>query len=68
MQKASVRVELRFDAPLDSQEFGEYDAAAGVVRVFMRNNVTAREAVSTLVHEGRHVTRRRAFACRQRHR
>ena len=57
MQRAGVRVELRFDAPDDPFLFGEFDPPRKVVRVFMRNNLSAREAVSTIVHEGRHVTR-----------
>lgn len=58
MQEAGVRVELNFHPPIDPLDFGEFDAARNVVRVFMLNTVTAQEAVSTIVHEGRHVTRR----------
>lgn len=57
MQKQGVDVRLNFGVPPAPDEYGEFDANRHVVRVFMQNTIGARETVSTIVHESRHVMR-----------
>lgn len=55
IQKQGTEMKLDFGNPPSNRTFGQYDYNRNKVEIFMQNNGTAKEAVSTMVHESRHV-------------
>jgi hypothetical protein len=55
MQKFGTEVKLDFGKPPEKNLFGRYGYGKNKVEVFMQNNGTAKEAISTIVHESKHV-------------
>jgi hypothetical protein len=57
MQRTGTDVTLDFGRPPDNKTFGIFERFQNRSRIFMQNNRTADEAVSTMVHESSHAKR-----------
>jgi hypothetical protein len=57
MQRTGTDVTLDFGRPPDNGTFGIFEHQYNRATIFMRNNGTAKEAVSTMTHESSHARR-----------
>lgn len=65
IQKQGTEIKLDFGTPPESSILGQHIRFKNKIEIYMQNNGTAKEAVSTLVHEtshGRSIQLKRSFA------